>query len=464
MLRRALVMLFCLMTCAIGKTALTAQAAQAVFRFDGQPFDIGSPMLRDVYVDAVNGSDEADGSSDAPWRTLTRAWQSIPQGVPLTEGIRIVLRAGVFTPDMTPNYWESRYGTYQAPIVLTSEDGADSVTLPAANVFDVHHLYVMDVTFASSFDPFHCEQCRFLLLRGVVLRGADPETYQTQETLKVNQSQYVFIERSDIGGAWDNAVDMVAVQYGHIIDSVLHDAGDWCGYVKGGSAYWRIERNRIEDCGTGGFVVGQGTGFEFMVAPWIHYEAYGVLVSDNEVRRTQGAAFGVHGSYNVTVAGNRAYQVGARSHVLEVAHGLRSCDGDAQACAAHHALGGWGPVTVGAEERIPARRVALVNNVIINPPQSPSQWQHLFISEPAAAPEGLNLPSVVRVDDALVIAGNVIVNGGPDMALGCEPPTCDPAELRANNAFNAGETVEPAAIPVWVWDEFPPVPALSLEG
>jgi hypothetical protein len=455
-----LLLILMAMTGLVGRDAASANTAEAAFRFDGQPFDIGNPTLRDLHVDPVRGDDRiGDGSAAAPWRTLTRAWESLPVGEPLTEGVRILLGDGVYTPDMTPNYWESRYGTYNAPIVITAAAGAESVRLPSVNIFDSHFVYFIGLTFESDFDPFHCERCTYLLLRDVVLRGADPETYATQETLKVNQSQYVFIENSTIGGAWDNAFDMVAVQYGHLIDSTLHDAGDWCGYVKGGSAYWRIERNIFTRCGTGGFTVGQGTGYEFMVAPWIHYEAYGVVVAHNTVESVEGAAFGVNGGYNVTVAYNTAREVGARSHVLEVGHGLRSCDGDAEACEAFCDLGGWGAVVVGTEERTPSANVALVNNRIVN--TSPSQWQHFFISAPHTPTDGLNIPNPATVTDGLVIAGNVIVNGGAGMALGCEPPVCDPDQLRRDNALDGGETVAEAALPPWVWGAFPPVPSLD---
>ena len=47
--------------------------------------------------------------------------------------------------------------------------------------------------------------------------GASRANAVPQETLKVNRCQCVSIENRDISGAWDNAVDFVAVHYGHVV-------------------------------------------------------------------------------------------------------------------------------------------------------------------------------------------------------------------------------------------------------
>ena len=136
----------------------------------------------------------------------------------------------------------------------------------------------------------------------------------------------MYIEGCDISGAWDNAVDMVAVQYGHILGSRLHSAG-WCVYQKGGSAYHLVAGNEIFDCGESGYAAGQGTGFEYMVPPWIRYEAYDIKVVNNVIRDVYGAGLGVYGGYDILAAHNTLTRVGARSHAIEIKFGSRSCDG-----------------------------------------------------------------------------------------------------------------------------------------
>ena len=135
-------------------------------------------------------------------------------------------------------------------------------------MYGVSHFALIGVDIIREGDAFHCEMCDHILLRDSELSGGTG----AHETVKINQSQFVYIEGSDIHGADDDAIDFVAVQYGHVSGNRIHDARDWCMYAKGGSAYLTFSGNEVFDCGTGGITAGQGTGFEFMTAPWLNYE------------------------------------------------------------------------------------------------------------------------------------------------------------------------------------------------
>lgn len=78
-------------------------------------------------------------------------------------------------------------------------------------------------------DVLHFESCSHILLRTTTIRGLGTiANYDVpQEVLKANQCQHVYIENCDISGAWENAVDFVAVQYGHVVGSRIHRSGDW---------------------------------------------------------------------------------------------------------------------------------------------------------------------------------------------------------------------------------------------
>lgn len=413
------------------------------------PYDIGNPTLTDLWIDPVHGDDSRSGASRAQaLRTITAAWQRIPTGTLTDTGYRMQLVAGNHTTGL-PNYWDERKGTRQFPIILNAADGAGTAEIQGnLNVYDVDYFYLLGVTIRNSGDVFHCEQCDYLLLRQVTLDGG---ARQAHETVKVNQSQYVYIEQSDIFGSYENAIDFVAVQYGHILSNRIHAADDWCIYLKGGSAYFVVEGNEIYDCGTGGFVAGQGTGFEYMTTPWLHYEAYDIKFINNLVHDTEGAGFGVNGGYNILFAYNTLYRVGSRSHGLEFVFGSRSCDGDGPACAARQSAGGWGPSVVGGDEPIPNRNIYVYNNLLYNPPGFRSQWQHFAVYSPRTPGSGSNIPSPAVADDNLVIRGNLIWNGPSDLALGvgdgegcaAANPTCNPTQLLADNAIN---TVEPQLI------------------
>ena len=413
-------------------------------------YDIGTPSLQDIWVDPINGNNSRDGSSrQQAIRTVTEAWARIPQGSPLTQGVRILLTAGSYPRAELPNYWERRYGTQAAPILIQAIDGQGTATfLGDINAFDVRYLYLVGFNLAPlpAGDAFHCEQCDHILLRGMDISGGNREAH---ETIKVNQSNYLYIEDSNIHGSYENNIDFVSVQYGHIIGNKIHDADDWCAYVKGGSAQILIEANEIYNCGTGGFVAGQGTGFEYMATPWLHYEAYDIKFVNNVVHHTAGAGFGVNGAYNTLLAFNTLYRVGLNSHAVEVVPGLRSCDGDTSRCSANLASGGWGTATTSTEEPIPNRNVYIYNNIIYNPPGIQSQYAHFSIQGPRTPTSGSNLPNPVVTDNNLRIRGNILWNGPANLSLGiedpgqgCQPsnPTCNETQLRADNAIN---TVEP---------------------
>lgn len=423
-------------------------------------YNIGTPTLKDIWVDPVKGNDSRNGATrEQALKTVDRAWGKIPPRKTLAgTGYRIMLLRGTYPPD-SPPYWESRWGTFQFPIILQAADGPNTVNFPYMNIFDCRYLYLIGLTIHSEGgDILHCEKCDHFLVRQSKVIGKDPETEAVQEALKVNQSKYVYVENSDISGAWDNAIDFVAVQNGHIQSNKIHNAGDWCAYSKGGSAYIRVEGNEFFDCGTGGYTAGQGTGFEYMVSPWLHYEAYDIKFINNVVHDTDGAGFGVNGGYNVLIAYNTFYRVGARSHAIEIAFGLRGCDGDTAKCQANLKAGGWGTSQRNDgtnEQPIPDRNVYVYNNVVYNPAPFRSQYQHFFIAGPRAPASDSHIPNPSRTDLNLQIKGNLIWNGPKNLALGLDADSgcpnsnaaCNRTQLLRDNSINKvqPQLVNPAA-------------------
>jgi Right handed beta helix region len=437
-------------------------------------YDTGTPTLRDIWVDPAHGDDAHTGATrDQALLTLSAAWDSIPVSVTLaTTGYRIMLARGEYPESGLPNYLELRFGTAQFPIIFQAADGPGTAVLRGdLNIANSRYIYLLDLNIEPippgqttvAGDTLHCEGCDHFLVRGVRLNGGvyvpgpacdSPDNNLAHDNFKVNQSQYVYVEDSDISGACDNAVDFVAVQYGHIVGNRIHNAQDWCMYEKGGSASFRVEGNEIYDCGTGGFTAGQGTGFQFMVSPWLHYETYDLKFVNNFVHDTDGAGVGVNGGYNILLAYNTLYRVGARDHLLEIVHGRRGCDGgDVAACQPRLDAGGWG-VTGDEQQFIPNRHVYIYDNIIYNPAGYQSQNQHFEIRGALTPPVGSNVPNPSRADDDVRIRGNIIWNGPPghplgieDASQGCQSAntTCNAAQLRADNAIN---TIEPQLVDV----------------
>lgn len=454
---------------AVAAALLLASAFATAASADPRYYDRGTPVLQDIWVDPVAGNDANSGNTrPSAVRTLTEAWSRVPMATTLAStGYRIRLVAGTYPAGDVPNYFESRWGTFANPVIVEAADGAGTALLPTLNIFDCRYLYLEGLHVSEGGgDVLHCEQCDHFQLHDVTVRGADPATHAVQEAVKINQSTNVYIEDSDISGAWDNAVDFVAVQDGHLQGNRIHDAGDWCLYTKGGSAGLRIEGNELYDCGNGGYTAGQGTGFEFMTSPWIHYEAYDIRFVNNVVHDTDGAGLGVNGGYNILLAYNTMFRTGATSHVLELVFGLRGCDGDTVACNAYLAAGGWGTAGSG-EQPIPNRNVFVYDNVFYNPAPFQSQWQQFAIYAPQATAPSSNIPSPAHTDTNASIRGNVVWNGPPSHPLGIEggaegcPPsnaTCNETQLVADNDIN---TIEPEFVNAAAGD-FQPTPAGNL--
>jgi len=465
-------------------------------------YDIGSPSVRDVWVDPVGGNDGNGGDSRVQaLRSLGEAWGRVPSGATLTTGYRILLVAGDYPESNLPasGWMASRSGTYQFPIILQAADGAHSARLHGSlTINDCRYLYIINLDFVT--DPgsagggnvVHVSSSDHILIRGSRLDGFDGSVRAPQETLKVNQAQYVYVEDSEIAGAFWFPLDFVAVHYGNILNSSLHNAGEDCVVLKGGTAHFRIEGNEVYDCGAIGFSAGQGTGFEFMVSPWLHYEAYDLKFVNNVVHDARNAGMAVRGGYNILLAYNTLFRIGIDADVgaplLLVGRGSRSCDGDAAACQSRLDAGGWGPSTIGeGGEWIPNRNVYVYNNIFHNPSSARTMWSHFTIPGPITPPPNTNIPSPSASDANLRIRGNMIWNGPSDLPLGvgdidqgCQAsnPTCNPTQLVADNAVNLNEPqlLDPAhgnfqpypggtlfvvttyAIPDFGWDDAPTTP------
>jgi len=414
-------------------------------------YDIGSPVLSNIWVDAVSGNDGNSGnSSNEALLTITAAWGRIPSSTLLTgRGFRIWLNPGVHSNGV-PSYWQQRYGTSSCPVIVQAAGPVGSVRMPDMNIYDCRYLYLVGLRIdwmEYGSDGIHLEQCRNVLIRDCQVNGNNPTNHAAQEAIKANQCKYVYVELTEAWGAYDNALDFVGVQYGHIVRSRFHDAAEWGAYLKGGSAQFRVEACEFYDARTGGFAAGQGTTFDYMVSPWLHYEAYDIKFINNVIHHTGTVGLGVHGGYNILMAYNTLYKAGTNDHAIEVTHGSRQ-GVSAAICTNYNAAGGWG--TVGPDtECIPNRNVSICNNIVYNPAGFRSQYQHFTIGGDVVPPVGWNIPNPSRADTNLWIEGNLIWNGPPDMtnlsilggSAGAQPgnPTCNEALIVARNRINQVE-------------------------
>ncbi|MFH1195789.1 MAG: right-handed parallel beta-helix repeat-containing protein [bacterium] len=448
--------------------------------FDPKYYDVGNPVTREIWVDPVNGNDDNDGSTRAQaLLTLMGAWYNVPAN-PSSTGIRIMLTAGEYayrdeyTNDIVGLYLDDKSGTYEFPIIFEAADGAHSVRfLSSLDFRNVRYVYLIGLDFDTELNSvgggntIHFAASDHILIKNCIISGFDGTTRKPQETLKVNQTSYMYVEDSDISGAFWFALDFVAVQYGHIRNCRVHDASEDALLLKGGSSQISVEGNFIYNANRFGFSAGQGSGFDFFVYPWLHYEAYDIKFVNNVVHNTGYAGIAFLGAYNVLCAYNTLYKIGINPEgdrtLISVNLGQRGCDGAApDTCYAHHMAGGWSPgpwsdpsLESGTEtDCIPNRNVFVYNNIFYNPYPVSTIGPHIEVRAPYDASEysdnfltSSNIAKPALSDDRLKIAGNIIWNGSVDKSLGIDEytgcqdsnPDCNRSQLMDENLINAIE-------------------------
>ena len=161
-------------------------------------YNIGTPVLADLWVDPVNGNDSNSGTARAQaLRTIGAAWRLIPSGAALADtGYRINLFPGTFPCEGNcQNFFGDRAGTFQFPIIIRPADGRGTVTIEGGlNLSQVRYLYLSDLNIVAggaagtfSNDVIQCTQCDHVLMRGLTVTGLNRDEFQ--EVIKSNQSQ-----------------------------------------------------------------------------------------------------------------------------------------------------------------------------------------------------------------------------------------------------------------------------------
>jgi hypothetical protein len=267
--------------------------------------------------------------------------------------------------------------------------------------------------------------------------------------IKCDQSSFLYVEDSEFDGAAIVTLDYVACQNGHIVRSKFHRSFLEAIYVKGGSAGFVVAGNEIWDSRVFGFCAGEGTGFQYMVAPWLHHEAYDIKFVNNVIHDTGGPAIAIQGGYNCLVAYNTCYRVGRWGCPITVGYGGRGA-GSGQwdkTCDEYLKAGGWcNPKAF--DGNIPAKNVYVFNNLVINDSFT-SEQAHFGVAGPLKTAEGCNLPGEIRADEGLIIRGNVVRNGQAAHPWLASPGGKGPAgydgalAARENSASDALRLVDP---------------------
>ncbi len=485
----------------------------------GEPYDIGSQTLWNLYVSTAGRASDAGTALALPLRTLNAAWDLIPSGALSLTGYRINMVEGSYScgddESSCVNYFSDKVGTQEFPIIIRSitASGAESeggaIIRGGMDISNVSYLYLIDLTMRAGGDyptnnsgnnVLHLASVDHVLMRDLTLIGPPGRTDTTstiQEVIKVNQGRDVYLEDSDVSGTFQTVVDFFSVQGGHFLNNVIHASGGRCAYLKGGCAYFRVEGNEFYDCHEAGFQAGEGSDFNLMQSPYLHYEAYDIKVVNNVIHDIDGAGLSVSGGYNILMAYNTLYRIGVSDGrdwtLAQFVLGSRRCT-DSATCAGYISSGGFGTTDFDGGEWIPNKNVYVYNNVFYNPAGVTTTYSHFAVNGPSALPAAAeNISSPALTDDNLVIKGNIVWNGSGLPLLsstnggdtGCAPgnATCNEAQIDADNTINSFEpeltspasgdftpvsggniaTAEAYAIPDFTWDSFVPgVPSGTL--
>jgi len=99
-------------------------------------------------------------------------------------------------------------------------------------------------------------------------------------------------------------------------DSYIHDTATTGLYFKGGARNVVIQRNRIENTGDAGILVGFDTSPEYfdLSANPQYYEAIGGIVRNNVIRNTGYAGIGMYAAKDPVIANNTIVNAASRAH------------------------------------------------------------------------------------------------------------------------------------------------------
>ncbi|WIA19213.1 hypothetical protein OEZ85_003855 [Tetradesmus obliquus] len=410
-----------------------------------------------LWVDPAYTGTVAIGNATHPFKTFAAAWATLPKAPQwLTAGVTINLKPGIaLAGSMTLSGVQ---GTPLAPLIIQRDPAADSSLQPSVLevifMTNCSYVYFNGVTFqpktTAAANAVRIANSDSIYLLGVTVAGIYNTGYPgTAQALKVHNSRGIYIEDSEVYGssAGGFALNIIAVQYGHVARSKVHHA-DWCFGLSGGTAYFIVDGNTVHTCGQAALVSGGATDPFQMNSPWQQYSAYGITVTNNVIRDVWGAGLSVFGGYSILLAHNTLHRVGSRSHTIEIQFSSRGCSGTAAACAALSAQGGWLPSAPGASISIPSRDVQVLNNIIVNPKNESAKWAH-FATSASVNTTGLaayppSIPNPVTMYQGLVVKGNVFVNWHsvyPYMNLGLDPCyntglPCDKPTVLADNLIN----------------------------
>jgi Right handed beta helix region len=303
-------------------------------RFTRRMCELGLGLLlsADWYVSTTGNNTTGNGSLASPYRTLTHVLAPANAIVSAGDTVNLIAPSG-------NNVFNECNVRLRVRLTLQSAPGsaahircdiavANSVTVqidPGASGSVIRNLEISGGFFYGIFlqtDWFQGGPNTDTGASNVVIE--DVKVHSTgRDCIKITpKSNNVTIRRAEIynSGVRDNSnaegIDNVNGDGMLVEDSHIHDTATTGVYFKGGARNVIVQRNRIENAGSAGILIGFDTSPEFfdLVANPNYYEAIGGIVRNNVVRNTQLAGIGMYASNNSVVANNTIVNAALSAH------------------------------------------------------------------------------------------------------------------------------------------------------
>ncbi|WP_165967311.1 right-handed parallel beta-helix repeat-containing protein [Luteimonas aestuarii] len=274
---------------------------------------------------ATNGNDSSgNGSSSNPYRTVKRA---ISAG---TTGDTITIRAGTYNEcdvrlrqRMTlrsPSGQRARIHcdiNTSNTVTVQIDPGASGSRLSNLEISGGFFYGVMLQTNWYQGGPASNTGASDVVLEDLLVHGTGRDGIKI--TPKSNRAIIRRVEihstgQRDSGNA--DGIDNVNGDGMLVEDSYIHDTATTGLYFKGGARNVIVQRNRIENTGNAGILVGFDTSPEFFdltVNPQ-YYEAIGGIVRNNVIRNTAHTGIGLYSSRDAVVANNTIVNAAQSAH------------------------------------------------------------------------------------------------------------------------------------------------------
>ncbi len=292
---------------------------------------LGSAHAREIFVAPSGNDGTGNGNQTAPYRTLSFVLEPANNIVQdddvitlrgTTSGAGTVYAAAEYRlrRRLTIRSFAGEWAVLRCPI--TVPDGICLQIDPEASGSVVSRLEIQGGTIYSVFLQTDWEQganpngsgASDVVLEDCKLHGSG------RDVVKVTpKSNRLTIRRCEIFNSGTSyapgtpledknaeGIDNVNADDMRVEDTYIHDIATNCLYFKGGARNALIQRNRLENCGEGGVMVGFDTSPEFFdlsINPG-YFEAINGTVRNNIIRNTDYAGIGLYASQNSKVVNN----------------------------------------------------------------------------------------------------------------------------------------------------------------